>query len=302
MYAPPPYLMELPPEGFLRYDEDRDDVYTRVLHCRPVTVVFEEDVRLGMGFTKEHVRDFIFSTWLLEWEIFGGFPYESYTIEIGDSSPYAATGEHGVGFELEASNPSDGPIAHGILHIWVGNDWRVMHPDGEPTDWGLLDGPASYYELRLAYRRESDPGEFYYDRFHELWQEYNTRVVGTVYDVPLTETAIYYSSTGDDYYSWLRYMKGPIVTYMLDYEIMSATNGQKSLDDLLRGLYYRYGMVPGTHLTTYDVLEVLAAEAGSHDIFEDFFRRYLFGNDNLNSWRNNLIAREGFVFLYHPPL
>jgi len=82
------------------------------------------------------------------------------------------------------------------------------------------------------------------------------------------------------------YNKGALLAMLLDLEIRSRTQGQKSLLDMIRSLYEKFYQSPATSyygpgrgFEEKDVVEALGAVAGSD--FAPFFNRYISGVDPL---------------------
>jgi predicted metalloprotease with PDZ domain len=80
------------------------------------------------------------------------------------------------------------------------------------------------------------------------------------------------------------YDKGAILGMLLDLEIRARTDGQKSLDDVLRLLYHKFYespaatyYEPGRGYTESDILAAVNQISGSD--FSDFFSRYVAGTD-----------------------
>ncbi len=86
------------------------------------------------------------------------------------------------------------------------------------------------------------------------------------------------------------YLKGSLVALLLDMEIRSRTQGERSLDDVMRWLFHEaYG---GEHATisqsqgfdeAYGFLEAIEAVAGeSGGAYRSFLERYVYGTDELD--------------------
>jgi len=75
------------------------------------------------------------------------------------------------------------------------------------------------------------------------------------------------------------YVKGPIVGLLFDLAIRKATEGKKSLDDVMRQLYYRYDKELGRGFTEQEFKEVCKTVSGS-DLTELF--EYIYTTKELN--------------------
>jgi predicted metalloprotease with PDZ domain len=74
------------------------------------------------------------------------------------------------------------------------------------------------------------------------------------------------------------YVKGPVVGFLLDAKIRQATGGAKSLDDLMRLAYRRYGGEKGF---TAEQFRQTAAEVAGVDLKESF-RKWLATTEELD--------------------
>lgn len=87
------------------------------------------------------------------------------------------------------------------------------------------------------------------------------------------------------------YAKGALLALALDMNLRRLSNNQTSLDDLMRWLWKEYGK-PGKGLNEGEI-ETLAAGLVNHDL-SDFFRRYLYGAEDLPL--NELLSIIGIEF------
>jgi predicted metalloprotease with PDZ domain len=199
--------------------------------------------------------------------LFGGLPYrEKYVFILLLSEKGRGGLEHRHSCALLAPRFSfsarDGYedflelVAHEFFHLW--NVKRLRPAVFTPYDWtrenhtGLLwamEGLTRCYEL-IVLRRA---GLVSAQRFLELWAELASQLLRT--PGRLRSTLLQAS-----YDAWIKfyrpdetspnttvsyYLKGGVVGLLLDLEIRRRTSGRKSLDDLMRLLYERYGTAPG---------------------------------------------------------
>jgi len=87
------------------------------------------------------------------------------------------------------------------------------------------------------------------------------------------------------------YAKGALLALALDMHLRQLSHNQVSLDDLMRLLWKEYGK-PGKGLKEGEI-ETLAAELVDQDM-SDFFRRYLYGTEDLPL--NELLSIIGIEF------
>ena len=77
------------------------------------------------------------------------------------------------------------------------------------------------------------------------------------------------------------YVKGPVVGFLLDAQIQRATGGKKSLDDVMRLAYKRYGGAPGTHGFTSEQFRQTAEDVAGVDL-KATFRTWLASTEELD--------------------
>ncbi len=75
------------------------------------------------------------------------------------------------------------------------------------------------------------------------------------------------------------YLKGSIIAFFLDLEIMEATNGEKRLDDMMRDLYQEHYVKKFDGFTYSDVVKTAEKYVGRN--CEDFFRKYVYGTTDM---------------------
>ncbi|SHJ49496.1 Predicted metalloprotease, contains C-terminal PDZ domain [Hymenobacter daecheongensis DSM 21074] len=82
-------------------------------------------------------------------------------------------------------------------------------------------------------------------------------------------------NTGISYYD-----KGEVIGAVLDLMVINATNGSKSLDDVMRYLYAQYYQKLGRGFTDAEYQDAVAKVAGRR--FDEFFRDYVYGTKTLD--------------------
>ena len=164
--------------------------------------------------------------------------------------------------------------AHRLFHTWNAFEPTGMSSESASEHW-IVEGMNTYYnskalvELNLLSRDRLMIGE--YD-----W--YAKEIVGTKYDVPLTESLKQGNRENFDRYIWLGYRKGALVRYVFDNVVQSVTSGSRSLDNLQSVMYDLYG----GHRTSYntkDVQKHLETLTGSS--FQSLFEKYVYGSARL---------------------
>jgi addiction module HigA family antidote len=79
------------------------NIHTREMHNRTITVAIEKNFQLmdwnGNKLRQEEVAEFVFDTWAIFWQEFGGFAWPSYTVVFGPEIPYGTEGWSILGFD-----------------------------------------------------------------------------------------------------------------------------------------------------------------------------------------------------------
>jgi len=143
------------------------------------------------------------------------------------------------------------------------------------SEYWVSEGMNTYYNSKaLVELGFAKKGKILISEYKWYLQE----IVGTKYDVPLTEAYKYGNWQEFNQYVRLGYKKGALVSYLLDAEIQKLTNGLKSLDDLQKLMYELYGAHRGCY-STKDVqkhLESLVSQS-----LQSFFENYVYGTTKL---------------------
>ena len=147
-------------------------------------------------------------------------------------------------------------VAHEFFHLW--NVKRLRPAAFTPYDWTrenhtsllwAMEGLTSFYEV-MALRRA---GLVTPERFLEIWAERVTQLLRT-------PGRLRVSLSQASYDAWIKhyrpdettsntsvsyYLKGSVVGFLLDLELRRRTEGQRSLDDVMRALFSQHGKAPG---------------------------------------------------------
>ncbi|HXI14499.1 MAG TPA: hypothetical protein VNM92_17920 [Thermoanaerobaculia bacterium] len=179
--------------------------------------------------------------------------------------------------------------SHEFFHLW--NVKRIVPAAFTPYDYSvetptrllwLMEGVTSFYGEKMLLRsglwspvrylkhlaKEIDVLEGSAGRNHLSLSQAS-------FDAWLQEPA----QMHDKINAWISfYNKGEIVGALLDIAIRRETGGEKSLDDVMRDLWTRYGLT-GKGLEE-DALEVAVRRAAGVGL-DDFLRRYVHGTESL---------------------
>jgi predicted metalloprotease with PDZ domain len=235
----------------------------------------------------------------VEAQIFGGLPYESY-IFLLHLSPSGGGGlEHKNCCSLlyprfnfhskEQHNRFMQLVAHEFFHLW--NVKRIRPAalekfdyEGEnytPSLW-FSEGTTSYYDLVIPRRAEIyDEQEFLSELSKEITRYLMTpgRLVQ-----PLSESSfdawikLYRPDPNSSNSQMSYYLKGEMVTLLLDLLIRDRTDGLKSFDDVLVAMWEHFGKteVGFSEMQLQQIIESVA------DInLTDFYDRYIHGTEEL---------------------
>ncbi|HEX4461954.1 MAG TPA: PDZ domain-containing protein, partial [Polyangia bacterium] len=197
-------------------------------------------------------------------------------------------------------------ISHEFFHLW---NVKRIHPEVlGPFDYQreaytrclwVMEGITSYYDRHILVRAGLQKPDKYLDKLAEE--------IGKIAAIPGRKRQSLEESSYDAWIKLYRpdensvnstisyYLKGGAVAILLDLEIRSRTAGGKSLDDLMRLLWQRFGQrnvgFPD------DAVQALADEASGLDL-EAFFERHVRGRDELEVER--LLATAGLTITAEP--
>lgn len=234
-----------------------------------------------------------------EARLFGGLPLERYTFFI-----YLSDKGRG-GLEHQSSTALVFPrfgltnakgwedfltlAAHEYFHLW--NVKRIRPKAFVPFDYSqesytsllwAFEGATSYYDNLLVRRAGLMSPARYLSRFGEtLTALHGTpgRKVQTLADASFAAWIKHYRQDENSPNSAISYyLKGEIVSALLDLEIRRATGDRQSLDDVMRLLWRRYGSGEGV---PEDGVEKAASEVAGKDL-TSFFDRALRSTEELD--------------------
>ena len=145
-------------------------------------------------------------------------------------------------------------VSHEFFHLW---NVKRIHPDAlGPFDYQreaytrslwVMEGVTSYYDRYLLVRAGLQKPEKYLDKLAEE--------LGKIAAIPGRKRQSLEESSFDAWIKLYRpdensvnstisyYLKGGVVALLLDLEIRSRTDGQRTLDDVMRLLWTRFGKI-----------------------------------------------------------
>ena len=298
-------LPAISPQTFLAADFDTlvdspfeigtQQVYDFTVLGKPHQLVVWGEGNLNPAETIEDIKQTI----QVESDIFGGLPYEKY-IFLLHLSPSGGGGlEHKnccsllyPRFNFQGSDKHNRfmqLVAHEFFHLWNVKRIRPIalekfdydRENYTPSLW-FSEGTTSYYDLQIPMR-----AGIYDERecLAELSKEI-TRFLTTPGRLvqPLSESSfdawikLYRPDANSANSQMSYYLKGEMVTLLLDLLIIDRTDGIKSFDDVLVEMWDRFGKseVGFTEIQLRNIIESIA----SLDLTE-FYDRYIHGIEEL---------------------
>ncbi|MDX2212214.1 MAG: M61 family metallopeptidase [Oculatellaceae cyanobacterium bins.114] len=229
----------------------------------------------------------------VEAELFGGLPYDRYLFLLHLSSQGFGGLEHKTSCTLNYSrfgfrsqdkyNRFMQLVAHEFFHLWNVKRIRpkaleVFDYDGEnytPSLW-FSEGTTSYYDLTIPFRA----GIYNAQAFLRALSKEITRFLTTPGRLvqPLSESSfdawikLYRRDAYSDNSQMSYYLKGEMVSLLLDLLIRERHGNERSLDDVMRRMWHQFGQVE-IGFTVEDLQSVI--ESVSDMSLSHFFHRYL---------------------------
>jgi predicted metalloprotease with PDZ domain len=234
-----------------------------------------------------------------EAQLFGGLPYDRYLFLL-HLSPGANGGlEHKnccsliyqrLGFRQDSYLRFLNLVAHEFFHTW--NVKRIKPKALETFDYErenyttslwFSEGTTSYYDLLIPLRA----GIYGVKHFLKLMSDNITRLQTTYgrHVQSLSESSLdtwikLYrpdANTPNNQISY--YLKGELVSMLLDLEIRRQTQNRASLDNVMRLMWQQFGK-DEIGFTEEDLYGAIALVAGSD--LRSFFQSYLYGTEELD--------------------
>jgi predicted metalloprotease with PDZ domain len=229
-----------------------------------------------------------------ELKLMGGAPFKEYTFffRIG---PYPEVGgggmEHANCTAISAGSieGAAATAAHEFFHLW--NVKRIRPQTLEPVDYTkeqytralwFAEGITSTYGAYALERSGVFTKEQWYGDLGEQITELQARPARLWQSVEESSLDAWLEKY-DDYRQPDRsisyYNKGQIDGVLLDLAIRDATGNKKSLDDVMRGMNEQYAKAGRFYNDSEGIRGVVEEVAGQS--FEEFFRRYVAGTDEI---------------------
>lgn len=190
-----------------------------------------------------------------------------------DAEAYAASAAMSEAGELGRENRLGWAhtVAHELFHSWNGHALRAAN--GTDLQW-FSEGVTDYYATRtLAKTGLIAESEFIRRMEHVLSRYLYFRSAPAFDGVTLRAAG---ARKGP--YRLGVYDGGWTAGFCLDMQIRTASQGRRSLDDVMRLLYERFG-IPGIPVAYDDVVRTAGEATGTS--WNDFFARFVEGNETL---------------------
>jgi predicted metalloprotease with PDZ domain len=241
-----------------------------------------------------------------ELKLMGGAPFREYTFffHIG---PYAEIGgggmEHANCTAIAASSvgAAASSAAHEFFHLW--NVKRIRPQSLEPVDYTkeqytralwFAEGVTNTYGAYTLERTGLNSKEQFYTglaaQISEL-QSRPARAWESVEDSSLDAWLEKYNEYSRPDRSISYYDKGEILGVFLDLSIRDATENHKSLDDVLRRMNEEYAKAGKFYNDSESIRSVVEEVSGRS--FQEFFRRYVAGTDEISY--NDFLGTAGLM-------
>lgn len=244
------------------------------------------------------------------YKIFGELPYDDYTFIVnlrggGGLEHLNSTALQWQRFGFQPKARYTGflnLVAHEYFHLW---NVKRIRPDAlGPFDYEnenytkllwVAEGATAYYEgvlLRRAGLISDEEFRIGKAAMFQQLQERPGRFETSVEDASFDAWIKYYRPDENAVNNQISYYdKGEIVNMMLDVTIRTASNGTKSLDDVMRYLYNEH-YKKGRNYTPEDYQKISEMMAGKS--LEDFFAKYVRGTEEIDY--NGILQPIGMRF------
>lgn len=234
-----------------------------------------------------------------EAELYGGLPYDRYLFLLHLSNNGFGGLEHKnscslnyprFGFRVKDKyNRFMQLVAHEFFHLW--NVKRIRpkalekfnyEQESYTTSLWFCEGTTSYYDLVIPFRAQIYDTKGFLDGLSKEITQLQTTPGRKVQ--PLSESSfdawikLYRRDANSNNSQISYYLKGELASFLLDLLIRSHHGNQRSLDDVMRQMWQRFGKeeIGFTPEQLRDVIESVAQMDLS-----DFFDRYIDGTEEL---------------------
>jgi predicted metalloprotease with PDZ domain len=234
-----------------------------------------------------------------EARLFGGLPYDRYVFLLHLSTQGYGGLEHKqccsllynrLGFRApDQYQRFVQLVAHEFFHLWNVKRIRPQalasfdydQENYTPSLW-FSEGTTSYYDLVIPWRAGIYDAKTF---LANLSQEITRYLLTPGRSVqPLQESSfdawikLYRPDANSSNSQVSYYLKGELVSFLLDLLIRQRSGHQRSLDDVMQTMWQQFG-IPEVGFTPEQLQQVIASVAGTD--LDQFWHRYLDGTDEL---------------------
>ena len=235
----------------------------------------------------------------VEAELFGGLPYERYLFLLHLSGSGFGGLEHKESCSLnyprfgfrakDKYNRFMQLVAHEFFHLW--NVKRIRpkaiekfnyEQENYTTSLWFCEGTTSYYDILIPLRAGIYDTKTFFENLSKDITRLQTTPGRKVQ--PLSESSfdawikLYRRDANSDNSQISYYLKGELVTLLLDLLIRARHQNKRSLDEVMRQMWQRFG-TQEIGFTPEQLREVIQSVAQTD--LSDFFHRYIDGTDEL---------------------
>ncbi|WP_414623586.1 M61 family metallopeptidase [Calothrix sp. CCY 0018] len=235
----------------------------------------------------------------VEADMFGGLPYEKYLFLLHLSAQSFGGLEHKDSCSLIYKRFGFGDrdkyerfmqlVAHEFFHLWNvkrirPKELEVFDYDQEnytPSLW-FCEGTTSYYDLLIPLRAGIYDVSSYLNNLSKEISRYQTTPGRKIQ--PVSESSfdawikLYRQDANSPNSQISYYLKGEMITLLLDLMIRSRHKNQRSLDDVMLKLWQQFGKDEIGY--TADELKQIIESVAGKDLTE-FYQRYIHGREEL---------------------
>ncbi len=242
--------------------------------------------------------------------IWGEFPYKRYVFiyHVGDNLRGATEHVNSTIIQADRFNfrPEDnyhkiiGTTAHELIHTW---NVKAYRPAGiSPYNYSkenysdlywMAEGKTSYYDNLFNLRAEIYTVKQYLENMAKDIQKYQNKPGRKVMSLSQASFDTWLDNSTNRIHNTTVsiYLKGSLVSWLLDKEIRQLTKNKKNLDDLSRHLYQDYATNKNGY-SSYNVKQLLK-KITAHN-FDQFWSEYVEGTKEINF--NQLLDFYGLKF------
>ena len=234
-----------------------------------------------------------------ESQLFGGLPYERYVFLLHLSSQGFGGLEHRTSCSLNYPRfnfrKTDryhrflNLVAHEFFHLWnvkrirpkALENFDYNNENYTPSLW-FCEGATSYYDTVIPLRAGIYDAQFFLEAMAQSITRFLTTPGRAVQ--PLSESSfdawikLYRPSPNSNNSQISYYLKGKLVSFLLDLLIRARHQNQRSLDDVMRRLWQAFGQ-PDVGFTPEQLQATIESVADTD--LQDFLGAYLHGTDEL---------------------